>query len=80
MRAVFSGTSGGKVADKVEEVKTRYRENQLLEDLISLSKELKIHNLLMIMRRVKGGYSSFFTKIKQSEIASPPHAKKLLVN
>ena len=78
MRAVISNTSGGKVEPKVKYIKSKYKENKLMQDLIAVGRELKIHNLKLIMERVKAQYKGYFTKLKNGDkIAKPPRPKKL---
>ncbi|HPZ09873.1 MAG TPA: transposase, partial [Candidatus Eremiobacteraeota bacterium] len=77
MRAVLRFTEGGKNKEKVDYIKEKYKDNQLMRDLISLSGELKIHNLSMIIRRVKGQFKRFFKTIKIDKGSRPPKPKKL---
>jgi len=48
-----------------------------MKDLLLLGKELKVHNLSMIIRRIKGQYKTYFSKLKKDDNANPPKAKKL---
>jgi IS605 OrfB family transposase len=77
IRAVLRDTKGGKHQEEVKDIKLRYKENKLMQDLISISKDLKVHNLSMIIRRVKGDYKKFFTNIKKGIKANTVRAKKL---
>lgn len=78
MRAVLSDSSGGKVKEKADYIKEKYRNHSLMKDLIEVSKNLKIHNLVEIMKRVKSQYKGFFTKKKRGDVsARPPGTKKL---
>ncbi|MEA3316173.1 MAG: hypothetical protein U9Q30_09975, partial [Campylobacterota bacterium] len=77
MRAVIGDTEGGKLADDVKYIKNKYKNNQLLQDIIILSEDLKLHNLSMIIRRVKGDYKKFFTNIKKGVKTNIVRAKKL---
>lgn len=77
MRAVLRSTEGGKDKEKVGYIKEKYKDNQLMRDLIILSGELKIHNISMIIRRVKGQFKRFFTTVKTDKTSRPPKAKKL---
>ena len=77
MRAVIRDNKGGKLADKVRYIKEKYKKNKLMQDLIEVGLKLKKHNFVMVMRKVKGDYKSFFTKNKQGDKARPPHTKKL---
>ena len=77
MRAVLTSSEGGTKKEKADYIKEKYKDNQLMTDLIKASKELKIHNLSMIIRRVKGQFKTFFTTIKTDKQARPPKPKKL---
>jgi IS605 OrfB family transposase len=78
MRAVISGNIGGKDKEKVEIVREFFKDNQLMKDLLSIGKTLKIHNLVETIKEIKKNYSSFFTKLKNGDtLAKPPKAKKL---
>jgi IS605 OrfB family transposase len=78
MRALFRGTTPKKLEEKLTYVRKEYKNHQIMNDLIKLSKELKIHNLVEIMRRVNAEYKGFFTKIKNGDYkAKPPKPKKL---
>ena len=41
MRAVISGTQGGKNKEKVDYIKEKYKNNQLMQNLIEVGKSLK---------------------------------------
>jgi IS605 OrfB family transposase len=77
MRAVLRSTEGGKHKEKADYVKEKYKDNQIMKDLITLSEELKIHNLSMIIRRVKGQFKRFFKTVKTDKTSRPPKPKKL---
>ena len=77
MRAVIRGTRGGKEESKVSYIREKYKDNELMKDLLLLGKELKVHNLSMIIRRIKGQYKTYFSKLKKDDNANPPKAKKL---
>lgn len=78
MRAVLRNNQGGMFQEQVSYISEKYSTNQLMQDLITVSKELKIHNLVMIMKRVKAQYKGFFTKIQNGDTeARPPKPKKL---
>lgn len=78
MRALVSGTEGGKAKEKVEYIRKKYQDNKLFEQLLEQGKKLKTHNLAMVIKRVKANYKSFFTKIKNGDSqARPPKPKKL---
>ena len=78
MRAVLRDNNGGKVREDVEYIKEKYKDHSLMKDLIDCSKNLKIHNLVEIMKRVKSQYKGFFTrKNKGDPSVKPPQTKKL---
>ncbi len=78
MRAVLTDNKGGKVREKVEYIKEKYKDHSLMKDLIESSKKLKIHNVVEIMKRVKSQYKGFFTKKQRGDVsARPPKTKKL---
>ena len=78
LRAILRNSRGGMVSDKVEYIKSKYSSNQLMQDLINVSKDLKIHNLVMIIKRVQAQYKGFFTKIENGDTQTkPPKTKKL---
>jgi IS605 OrfB family transposase len=78
MRAVLTDNNGGKVREKAEYIKEKYKDHSLMKDIIESSKNLKIHNLVEIMKRVKSQYKGFFTKNKRGDVsARPPKTKKL---
>lgn len=78
MRAVLRDNEGGKNAEKVKHLQSFYKDNQLMNDLKLVSKELKIHNLVEQIKDVKKNYESFFTKVKKGDTkARPPKPCKL---
>jgi putative transposase len=77
IRAVLRDTAGGKVAKEVKDIKLKYKDNKLMQDLIVASQGLKVHNLSMVIRRVKGDYRKFFTNLKKGVKVSTVRAKKL---
>jgi IS605 OrfB family transposase len=78
MRAVLGQTPGGKLAESVKYINDRYRGDVKLEELIVLGEFLNSHNVAAVIKRVKAGFKSFFTKIKNGDgKARPPKAKKL---
>ncbi|MEQ8171801.1 MAG: RNA-guided endonuclease TnpB family protein, partial [Candidatus Eremiobacterota bacterium] len=77
MRAVLRSTEGGKHKEKADYVKEKYKDNQIMKDLITLSEELKIHNMSMIIIRVKGQFKRFFKTVKTDKTSRPPKPKKL---
>ena len=78
MRAVIAGTNGGKDREKASYIKEKYKEHKLMLDLMEVGRKLKIHNLAMVISRIKSNFKSFFTKIKKrNTTAKPPKPKKL---
>jgi IS605 OrfB family transposase len=77
MRAILAETEGGSDKDKVKLIKEKYKDNVKLNELIKLSKCLKIHNLSDLIKKVKSNYKTFFTNLKNGIKANPPKAKKL---
>jgi len=78
MRAVIRDTPGGKDQKKADYIKEKYKDNELMKQIIELGKKLKIHNVAMVLSSIKGNFRSFFTKIKKGfKDARPPQPKKL---
>ncbi|WIF94211.1 transposase [Caminicella sporogenes] len=78
MRALFRRTTPKKLEEKLTYIRNKYKNHQIMNDLINLSKNLKIHNLVEIMKRIKAEYKGYFTKIKNGDYkARPPKPKKL---
>ncbi|WIF94504.1 transposase [Caminicella sporogenes] len=78
MRALFRRTTPKKLEEKLTYIRNKYKNHQIMNDLINLSKDLKIHNLVEIMKRIKAEYKGYFTKIKNRDYkARPPKPKKL---
>lgn len=79
MRALISNTAGSK--DKVEDIKYMkmyYKNHQLMQDLIAVGKELKVHNLVEQIKDVKKNYQGYFTKLANGDTkAKLPKPKKL---
>lgn len=53
MRAVFTDNSGGILKDQVDYIKNYYKNNALMNDIISVCKELKIHNIVEQIKNIK---------------------------
>ncbi|MGM0370869.1 MAG: transposase [Bacillota bacterium] len=78
MRAVIRDTKGGKYAEKVAYMKEKYKDHDLMQDLIEVGKQLKKDNLVMTIRKVRGNFKSFYTKNKSDDKkAKPPKPKSL---
>lgn len=79
IRAIITDTPGKKnKLEKTQYMKDYYKNNQLMKELISVGKELKVHNLVEQIKDIKKNYKSFYTKIKNGDKeAKPPKPKKL---
>jgi len=77
MRAVLAETEGGNEKNNVLKIKEKYKNNDKLNELINLSKNLKIHNISDLIKKVKSNYKTFFTNIKNNVKTNTPKAKKL---
>lgn len=78
MRAVIRDNKGGKrYREDIEYIKEKYKDHQLMQDLIEVGQELKIHNLVMTMKKVKNDYKSYFSKLDNGKESNPPQPKKL---
>lgn len=65
VRACISDTAGStKKQDKIFYIKNKYRDNELYKQLIEVGKELKNHNLVMILRRFKKDFNNYFKALK----------------
>jgi len=65
VRACISETAGSiKKQEKIYYIKNRYKDNELYKQLIEVGKELKNHNLVMVLRRFKKDFSNYFKAIK----------------
>ncbi len=61
VRACISGTAGSiKKQEKIFYIKNKYRDNELYKQLIEVGKELKNHNLVMVLRRFKKDFNNYF--------------------
>ncbi|GAB6137264.1 transposase [Halanaerobaculum tunisiense] len=78
MRAVIRDTKGGSYSDRVSYIKEKYKNHDLMQDLIKAGKQLKKDNLVMTMRKVRSNFKSFYTKKKKGDKrARPPKPKSL---
>ena len=78
MRAVLRNNEGGANAERVKKIKDLYKDNELIKNLIEVSNELKIHNLVEQIKDIKKNYSGYFTKLKKGDTkARPPKPCKL---
>ncbi len=65
VRACISGTPGGKNKQKIiEYIKDKYQKDDLYNSLIEVGRNLKTHNLVMIIRRFKKDFSNYFKNLK----------------
>lgn len=78
MRAVIRDTKGGSYAEKVSYIKEKYKDHDLMQDLIETGKKLKKDNLVMTMRKVRSDFKSFYTKQQNgNKKANPPQTQSL---
>ena len=78
MRAVFTNNSGGKLKDDVDYIRNKYKNNSLMHDIINVTKELKIHNIVEQIKNIKKNYKSTYTKSKNGDFkANKPSPKAL---
>jgi transposase, IS605 OrfB family, central region len=70
---------------QIEYLKSKYKDNQLWNELKETAKKLKSHNLTYIIKRVKASFNTYFTSLelyKQNPslfngMSKPPKPKKL---
>jgi putative transposase len=80
MRSVLINTTGGNNINninKINHIRNKYKDNEFLILLKELSKKLKIHNICLLIKRIRTSYKIFFTKIKKGVKSSIPKASKL---
>lgn len=78
MRAALLDNEGGKHKEKVNEIQHLYKENAIFQNMKTVAKELKIHNLVETIKEVKKNMKTFWTKVKKGDSkAKRPRAKKL---
>lgn len=78
MRAVVSGSLGGKNKEIVSLLLKHYKDNAQFQDLLKVAKTLKEKNIAQLVGKVKAAYKSYFTKKKNGdEKAKPPAPQKL---
>ncbi|WP_456470043.1 RNA-guided endonuclease TnpB family protein [Caminibacter sp.] len=86
VRACISDTKGSKnKQETIAYIKEKYKENKLYQELISTGKELKVHNLVEIVKRLKKDFSNYFRTLKEYKknpskfrgLPRLPKAKKL---
>lgn len=65
IRACISDTDGSKSKiDKIAYIKENYKDNILYKDLITIGRQLKVHNLSEIVKRFKKDFSNYFIALK----------------
>lgn len=78
MRAVFTNSSGGKLKKDVDYIKNYYKNNSLMNDIIDVTKELKIHNIVEQIKNIRKNYISTYTKSQMGDFkANKPSTKSL---
>ena len=86
VRACVADTKGDKKKiEIIEYIKEKYKDNQLYQDLVSVGQELKTHNLVEIVKRLKKDFSNYFKALKDYQtnpskytgLPQLPKAKKL---
>ena len=69
VRACISGTAGSiKKQEKIHYIKNKYKDNELYKNLLEVGKNLKNHNLVMVLRRFKKDFNNYFKAIKDYKI------------
>jgi len=72
VRACISGTEGSiKKQEKIHYIKNKYKDNELYKNLLEVGKNLKNHNLVMVLRRFKKDFNNYFKAIK--DYKANPH-------
>ena len=65
VRACISDTLGSiKKQTKVQYIKQKYQDNELYKQLLEVGRELKNHNLVMVLRRFKKDFGNYFKSLK----------------
>jgi IS605 OrfB family transposase len=65
VRACIANTKGDKKKiETIAYVKEKYKDNKLYKDLVSVGQELKTHNLVEIVKRLKKDFSNYFKALK----------------
>ncbi|HFS66708.1 MAG TPA: transposase [Flavobacteriia bacterium] len=86
VRACISDTKGSKeVVDQISYIKDKYKDNQLYNNLLQVGRNLKTHNIVMIIRKYKKDFSNYFRNLKDYQTnpskytgePSLPKARKL---
>jgi hypothetical protein len=74
-----------KNSEQLEYLKNKYEDNQLWQALKQTAKNLKAHNIVEIIKRVKGNFRTYFANLENYKqnpslftgMPKPPKAKKL---
>lgn len=78
MRAVFTNNTGGKLKDDVDYIKNYYKNNSLMNDIIDVTRKLKVHNIVEQIKNVKKNYKSTYTRSQIGDFkANKPSTKSL---
>lgn len=84
VRACIRNTKGDKKKeDTIAYIKEKYKDNKLYKELIEIGQELKTHNLVEIVKRLKKDFSNYFKALKDyknnpsKNLPQLPKAKKL---
>ncbi len=65
IRACVADTKGDKKKqERIAYIKDKYRDNELYQELLKVAKELKTHNLVEIVKRLKKDFSNYFKILK----------------
>ncbi len=65
VRACVADTKGDKKKiETIAYVKEKYKDNELYQGLVSVGQELKTHNLVEIIKRLKKDFSNYFKALK----------------
>ena len=61
IRACVADTKGDKKKiETIAYIKEKYKDNKLYQDLVNVGQELKTHNLVEIVKRLKKDFSNYF--------------------
>ena len=86
IRACIADTKGDKKKESIiSYIKEKYKDNRLYQELLKVGKELKIHNLVEVTKRLKKDFSNYFRLLKEYKqnpnkftgIPKLPKSKKL---
>ena len=66
IRACIADTKGDKKKiETIAYIKEKYKDNKLYQDLVNVGQELKTHNLVEIVKRLKKDFSNYFKALKE---------------